>query len=232
MKVKAIKTRLFLPEEKLLPFIDQYCPILREGDILVVTSKIVALAEGRLVTKWDNAKKQAIIKQESQLMIPAKYICLTVKDGMVMASAGVDESNGNGALILLPRDSWRVASAIRSHFRKRRGLRKLGVIITDSRNAPFRKGITGAALAYSGFKGLKDYRRTLDIFGRPFHFSRVDVADSLATAAVLCMGEGNEKRPLAIISNAPVTYTDKINKQELRISLEEDMYGPLFRRTR
>ncbi len=232
MKVKAIKTRLFLPEEKLLPFIDQYCPILREGDILVVTSKIVALAEGRLVTKWDNAKKQAIIKQESQLMIPAKYICLTVKDGMVMASAGVDESNGNGALILLPRDSWRVASAIRSHFRKRRGLRKLGVIITDSRNAPFRKGITGAALAYSGFKGLKDYRRTLDIFGRPFHFSRVDVADSLATAAVLCMGEGNEKRPLAIISNAPVTYTDKINKQELRISLEEDMYGPLFRQTR
>jgi len=155
-----------------------------------------------------------------------------VKDGMVMASAGVDESNGNGALILLPRDSWRVASAIRSHIRKRRRLRELGVIITDSRNAPFRKGITGAALAYSGFKGLKDYRRTLDIFGRPFHFSRVDVADSLATAAVLCMGEGNEKRPLAIISGAPVTYTDKINKKELRISLEEDMYGPLFRQTR
>jgi len=228
MKIKAIKTRIFLPNESLRLFVDQHIKAIKDGDILVITSKIAALSEGRFVAKWDKAKKQKIIRQESEIMIPAKHICLTVKDGMVMASAGIDESNGNGLLIFLPRDSWKIASVLRRYFMTKYQLKHLGVIITDSRNAPFRAGASGVAIAYSGFKGLKDYRKTVDIFGRSFHSSRVDVADSLASAAVLCMGEGNEKKPLAIISNPPVEYISKVNRQELRVRIEEDMYAPLF----
>lgn len=228
MKVKAIKTRLFVPNEKLLPFLDGYFSKVSEGNILVVTSKIVALSEGRIVEHWNEETKREIIKRESELMIPAKYICLTVKDRMVMASAGIDESNAAGCLILLPKDSWQAAETIRRHFMRKYNLKRLGVIITDSRNAPFRAGVTGAAIGYAGFKGLKDYRKSKDIFGRPFHFSRVDVADSLATAAVLGMGEGNERRPLALISGADLEFVNKVNRQELRIDVADDMYGPLF----
>lgn len=228
MKIKAIKTRIFLPNENLRLFIDQHIKTIKDGDILVVTSKIAALSEGRFMAKWDKNKKQEIIRRESELMIPAKHICLTVKDGMVMASAGIDESNGNGLLIFLPRDSWKIASALRRYFMSKYQLKRLGVIITDSRNAPFRSGASGVAIAYSGFKGLKDYRKKVDIFGRLFHSSRVDVADSLAAAAVLCMGEGSERRPLAIISSPPVEYINRVNRRELRVKVEEDMYAPLF----
>jgi len=229
MNIRAIKTRVFKPDEKLIPFLEQYYRRPREKDILVVTSKVVALAEGRVIEKWDKEKKKEIICEESELVIPTPLASLTVKDGMVMASAGIDESNGQGSLILLPHDSWAVASAIRRHFCRRNKLQEFGVIITDSRTAPLRAGITGVALGYAGLVGLKDYRRRPDIFGRPFHFSRVDVADSLAAAAVLCMGEGNEQRPLAVITGAPCDFSARVNRQELRISPEEDMYGPLFR---
>ncbi|HLC90005.1 MAG TPA: coenzyme F420-0:L-glutamate ligase, partial [Patescibacteria group bacterium] len=77
-------------------------------------------------------------------------------------------------------------------------------------------------------RGIKDYRGTPDIFGRKFKFSRTDIADSLATAAVLVMGEGNERRPLAIIEKAPVEFCDKVNRAELHINIQEDMYRPLF----
>ena len=232
IKIRSIKTRLFIPHEKLIPFLELYFKRVVEKDMLVVTSKIVALAEGRIIEHWNKKIKEKTIRSESEIMIPAKHICLTVKDGMVMASAGIDESNAAGCLILLPKDSWKIAEVIRRHFLKKFKLKKLGVIITDSRNAPFRSGVTGVAIAYSGFRGLKDYRKSLDIFGRPFHFSRVDVADSLATAAVLGMGEGNERRPLAIISGSDIEFVNKVDRRELRIDVADDMYGPLFQHVR
>lgn len=197
--------------------------------ILVVTSKIVALAEGRVEKNINENSKMEIIKKESEFVFPTKYVCLTIKDGIVMANAGVDESNANGDIILLPRNSFLAASKIRNHFKKKFNLKNLGVIVTDSRCLPLRSGITGVALGYAGFQGLKDYRKKLDIFGRPFHYSRVDVADSLATAAVYCMGEGDEKQPLAIIGNSGVTFCERTNKNELKIDIKEDIYGPLFK---
>jgi len=130
---------------------------------------------------------------------------------------------------MLPKDSFKTTRLIRNYFKKKYKLKNFGVIITDSRCLPLRAGITGMAIGYAGFKGLKDYRRRLDIFGRPFKYSRVDIADSLATAAVLCMGEGDEKQPIAIITSAPVEYSNRINKNELKINIKEDMYGPIFK---
>ncbi len=230
MKVIPVKTRIFKEGESLVDFVLGYVPRLKEGSVLVVTSKIVALAEKRTVEIKSARAKDDIIRAESEFAIKTKYCWLTIKDGMVLPSAGVDESNANGKLILLPRDSFKTALLLRRKLQREYGVKKLGIIITDSRTIPLRAGITGVALGYAGFRGVKDYRGTPDIFGRKFKFSRTDMADSLASAAVLVMGEGNERKPLAIIEDAPIEFRDKINREELHIDIEDDMYRPLFSR--
>ena len=228
VKVTAIRTRIFNEGEDIFSFIVRYIKKLPEKSVVVVTSKIIALSEKR-TAKLEGAKtKEKLIRQESQFAIPTKYVWLTIKDGMVMASAGIDESNANGKLILLPKDSFQVAHVLRKKLQKKYGVKKIGVLITDSRTIPFRLGIHGVALGYAGFEGVRNYVGVPDIFGRKFKFERTGVADCLATAAVLVMGEGNEQQPLAIIKEAPVEFCEKINKNELYIDIEDDMYGPLF----
>ncbi len=228
MKVYPITTRIFQEGENIIEFIMEHVPKLKQGSILAVTSKIVALSERRTATAPDKKAKDKIIQKESKIAIATKYVWLTLKDGMAMASAGIDESNANGKLILLPKDSYKAAKYIRAKLKQKFELKRIGILITDSRTAPFRAGITGAALGYAGFCGIKDYRKEKDIFGRPFKYTQVNVADSLATAAVFEMGEGNERQPLVIIENAKVKFRDSVNKKELFIPFEEDMYRPLF----
>jgi coenzyme F420-0:L-glutamate ligase len=228
MQIKTIKTSVFQENEDLLTFILKYVKKLPEKSVLVVTSKIVALAEGRTVEFKNKKQKIALIKKESSFAMETKYTWLTIKDGMVMAAAGIDESNAKGKLILLPKDSFRSADEIRKKLKKIFKIKKLGILITDSRVFPLRAGIVGVVLGYAGFEGIRDYRGTKDMFGRVLKVSQTDVGDSLATAAVLCMGEGKEQQPLALISDAPIVFTEKINKKELLIDLKDDLYLPLF----
>ncbi len=228
MQIKAIKTRIFRETEALLPFILKYIKKIPEGSVLVVTSKIVALSEGRTVVFKNEKQKIALIKEESNLAIKTKNTWLTIKDDMVMAFSGIDESNSNGKLTLLPKDSFESAKVLRKKLIQNLRLKNLGVLVTDSGFLPLRTGTIGLALGYAGFKGIRNYIGKKDIFGRILKFSRTDIADSLATSAVLCMGEGKEQQPLAIITNAPVVFTEKINKKELRIKTTKDIYAPLF----
>lgn len=232
MKIIPIKTRIFRENEDLLRFIFKYVKKLAENSILVVTSKIVALGEGRTVvidnTISRDKFREKIIKAESEFMLRTKYAWLTIKDGMVMASAGIDESNANGKIVLLPKNSFRTANQIRRELRKKFKIKNLGVLITDSRLFPLRAGIVGVALGYAGFKGIRDYRGTPDIFGRTLKISRTDVADSLATAAVLSMGEGRERQPLSLITDAPIVFTTRVNQKELLIDPRADIYRPFF----
>lgn len=228
MNIKPIKTRVFQEGDNLFAFIAGYFKKIPEKSIIVVTSKIVALTEKRTAVIKNSRTKNQLIRAESELAIRTKYAWLTIKDGLVMPSAGIDESNANGKLILLPKDSFKTARFLRRKLREKYGVKQLGVLITDSRTLPLRAGIIGVALGYAGFRGVKDYRGQPDIFGRKFHFSRVDIADSLAAAAVLLMGEGDEQQPLAIIKNAPVEFRRKTSRRELQISLKDDMYRPLF----
>jgi len=228
MIIKPIKTRIFKEGEDLISFITNYFRRLKEESIVVVTSKIIALSERRTAIVKNAQAQEKLIRAESELAIPTKYVWLTVKDGMVMASAGIDESNANGKLILLPKDSFKSARFLRKALQRKYGVKRLGVLITDSRTVPLRAGVTGVALGYAGFRGVKDYRGTADIFGRKFKFSSTNVADGLAAAAVLTMGEGNEQQPLALIEKTSVEFCDKINRKELRIDIQNDVYRPLF----
>ncbi|MDD4332528.1 MAG: coenzyme F420-0:L-glutamate ligase [Patescibacteria group bacterium] len=228
MIVKPIKTRIFQEGENLVAFIERYLKNISEQSIIVVTSKIIALSENRTAIAPDIKTKEKFIRSESEFAVKTKYVWLTIKDGTYMASAGIDESNANGKLIFLPKDSFKTANFLRKTLQDKYQVKKLGVLITDSRTIPLRAGVVGIALGYAGFSGLKDYRGKKDIFGRKFKFSRTDIADSLATAAVLVMGEGKEQQPLAIIEKAPIKFSNKMNRRELQIDIKEDMYRPLF----
>lgn len=228
MKIIPLKTRIFREGEDIVKFILEHVDSLREKSVLVVTSKIVALAEGR-TAKCDSVEmKDELIKSESEFAISTKWCWLTIKDGMVMASAGIDESNANGKLVLLPADSYKAAAEIRAKLMDHFKLRELGILLTDSRTLPLRAGVIGVSVGHAGFRAVRNYIGKPDIFGREMTMSRTDVVDSLAAAAVLEMGEGAEQIPLTVVEEASIEFVDEIDREELKISIEDDMYLPLF----
>lgn len=236
MQVQAIKTRVFHEGDDLHDFLLSNIPSVTEKMVVVITSKIVALAEGRTAPYLDHNDPEfaKLIQRESEWAMKTKYTWLTIKDKALMSSAGIDRSNvESGKMVLLPKDSFVAARSIRQKLKRHYNVRNLGVLITDSRLLPLRAGIVGIALGYAGFYGIRDYRKTRDIFGRKLRLSRTDVADSLATAAVLLMGEGAEQQPLSIVTDAPVVFTERtVSRKELWIDPHEDVYGPFFTKKR
>ena len=239
MIVIPIKTHKIIPlkDTDLFSVLDKYVPKLSERSVLAVTSKIISICEGRFV-KADSTNKDDLIAKESEFYIPKEEnkfnITVTIANGMLAAGAGVDESNGDGYYILWPEDPQKSTNAIREYLKKKFGLKEFGVIITDSKTTPMRWGVTGVAIAYSGFLPLKDYIGTPDLFGRPFQFEKLSIIDSLASSAVLVMGEGDEQQPLAIIENAPlVQFTDHNPTREelssIDISIDSDVYGSFLK---
>jgi coenzyme F420-0:L-glutamate ligase len=229
MQIRTYKTGIFTEGADLAKFIATYIKRVPEESVVVVTSKIVALAEKRTTGVTTDAEKTKLIKSESTSAIKTEWVWLTIKDGMVMANAGVDESNADGRIILLPKDSFRAAAKLRKQLQRIYKVKRLGVLLTDSRVLPLRSGVTGVALGYAGFKGLRDYRGTPDMFGRPLKITQTNVADGLAASAVFLMGEGAERQPIALITGAPIEFQDRVQRDELLIALQYDLYRPLFK---
>ena len=144
MKIISIKTRIFCENENLLNFILKYIKKIPENSIIVITSKIVALSEGRFSIVKNKKEKEKFIKKESDLVVKTKFAWLTIKNGMIMASAGIDESNANGKIIFLPKDSFYSANFIRNYLLKKYKVKNLGILITDSQTFPLRAGVIGA----------------------------------------------------------------------------------------
>jgi dihydrofolate synthase / folylpolyglutamate synthase len=239
MKVTTIKTRPIRPGRgDLIAVLDAHLSSLSERAILAVTSKIVAICEGRVVRAGDIAKS-TLVEQEAEYFLPStesKYgYILTIRHNLLVPSAGVDESNGDGFYVLWPEDPQRSANEIRRYLARRFSRREVGVILTDSTTRPLRWGVTGVALAHSGFAAVNDYVGQPDIFGRPLAVTKANVRDGLAAAAVLVMGEGTEQTPLALIDDVPfVTFQERDPTPEepeaAAIALEDDLYAPLLER--
>jgi F420-0:gamma-glutamyl ligase len=135
--------------------------------------------------------------------------------------------------VLWPHNPQQTANTVCAYLRQRFACTHVGVIITDSKTTPLRVGVTGVALAYSGFRALNDYVGTVDCFGRPLRMTKVNVVDALATTAVLVMGEGSEQTPLAVVSDLPfVAFQERDPSaeelQQLQIAVADDLYGPLL----
>lgn len=245
MIVQAIKTHKITSKDKdILRVLDKYIVSLEENSVVAVTSKIISICEHSIL-KIENpvdeqnssAKKEELIRENSQYYLPrasSKYnISFTITNNILSASAGIDESNGNGFYILWPKEPFGSANKIREFLRKKFGVKKLGVIITDSKTTPLRWGVTGFALSYSGIKPVKNYIGEMDLFGREFEYTKTSIIDGLASSAVLVMGEGVEQTPIATIEDVPfVEFSDEDPSPEeiagLKIDAKDDLYAPLL----
>lgn len=240
MKIKGIKTKKFTPPQD-----DLYGEILNkikkipESSILVIASKVLSIHQGRCISKEKVKNKDELIKQEADKYLPRNkvpkgYAVLTFKNKLLIPSAGIDESNVGDYYLLWPKDLEKSVWEIYRFIKKNYKTKKFGVLITDSHTVPLRRGVMGIALAYAGFKPLNDYRGTKDLFGRKFKVSTTNVVDSLAVSAVLEMGEGIERTPLALITDVPYVkfiskpYKPKDKIMKLEIPWQEDLYGPLL----
>jgi putative folate metabolism gamma-glutamate ligase len=241
MHIKTYKTHRIIAKENLAHIIDAYIPKLNERSIFVVTSKIVSLSEGSVVDKTKVSSKEALIRETADAYLDYKNeqvlshsIQLTIKNNILIPSAGIDESNGNGVYILYPENVQHSATYIWEHLRKRDHLNELGVLITDSHTTPLRRGVTGIGLGWCGFKPLYNYIGKPDCFGSPLRFTMTNNLDALAAAAVFCMGEGNEQTPFAVVEEAPKiefqsSAPTDADIEQITISIDEDLYAPLLK---
>jgi len=238
MIVTPIKTHKIAPVDDLFAVLDKYITKLPEKSVVAVASKIVAITQGRVIKMVSEKQKDDLAKQEAEYFLPREYnqygFMITIKRSIIVASGGVDESNGNGSFVLWPENPQKSANDIRSYFIKRFKLQHVGVIITDSKLSPLRWGVTGVAVAHSGFEALNSYIGKPDIFGRKLKAEKTNIADSLATSAVTVMGEGNEQQPLSILEDLPFVHFQKRNPTDrelssLRIRLEDDVYASLLK---
>lgn len=233
MIVEPIRTRIFRRGEKLASFIEQAVPRarVRERLIVAVTSKVVSLAEDRLVAK-ESITKRDLVRREADVFLGALNhgYDLTIKHGLLIPSAGIDESNSeNGDYILYPADPFASAERLWRDLKQAWGVQDLGILITDSHTTPLRRGVSGVCLSYWGFQAVTSLIGTPDLFGRKLTVTQLNLADGLAASAVMLMGEGNDARPLAVIEGAPVEFRPMSDRNELGIPPEEDLFAPLLR---
>lgn len=236
MIITALKTEKVSPRSTtLVALLDRHLKKFPERSILVITSKVVALCEGRFVAH-DTTEKDAIIRQESDYYLPrdkSRYgIPLTIKDNAFIARSGMDASNTGGYYSLLPKDSYATARRVRTYLRQRFSVTAAGVIVVDSHSTPLRRGTLGVAIGWSGFRGLKGYENLPDIFGHHFTTHQNQV-DALATAAVLSMGEGAEQTPLCLITDVSciefaATSPTARELAYFKPPLTDDLFAPLF----
>ena len=238
MQVKPIKTHKITEKDKSInKIIDSHIENLSENSILVVTSKIVSITEGKLVST-EKINKDELVMQEAEKYLPKETntfgLTVTIKNNILAVNAGIDESNTNGMYVLWPEDIQKSANEIRKYLRKKFNLRNVGVLITDSKTTPLRYGITGIGIGYSGFQAINDHVGEPDIFGRILKMTKVNVMDGIAAAAAVVMGESSEQTPLAVVTDIPfVKFQDNDPTPEelklLEIDLDTDVYGEILK---
>lgn len=237
MNITPVKTHKIKKGDTITAILDAYLPHIEENSVIAVTSKIVGICEGRLVKAESPEQKFKLAEEEAELYLPPEEnqygIMLTVNNNLMVASAGIDASNSDGYFSLWPKDPQKSANTIREYLVKKHNRKHIGVILTDSKLSPLRWGVTGNAIAHSGFIALNSYIGKKDLFGRVMQMEQSNVIDSLATASVIVMGEGAEQQPLAVITDVPfVQFQDRNPNQKerdaLKISIEDDVYAAML----
>jgi len=196
---------------------------LRDGDVVVVTSKVVSKAEGRIA---EMSRDEAI--EAETVRVVARRGPTTIaqtRHGFVLAAAGVDESNtAPGTVVLLPTDPDESARRIRKSLQDRTG-RRLGVIVTDTMGRPWRNGQTDTAIGAAGVVVARDHRGEADAFGNILEVTVAAVADEIAAAADLVKGK-TLQLPVAVVRglDALITDEDGPGARVLVRPADEDMF--------
>ena len=213
-----------------------------DGDVLVVAQKIVSKSEGRQVLLASiepsaNAVRLAkevdkdprlveLILRESSAVVRTAPGVIIVRHrlGIVSANAGIDQSNidhaGGECALLLPEDPDLSAQHLRQALQQE-FCKNLGVIVSDSMNRPWRLGTVGYAIGSAGITVLDDRRGSTDLFDRELQVTMTNHADSIATAAMLVMGETSERVPAALLRGFPVQDSTQVASDSVRPAKED-----------
>ncbi|HDQ06518.1 MAG TPA: coenzyme F420-0:L-glutamate ligase [Candidatus Bathyarchaeota archaeon] len=216
---------------------------IQKGDIIVVTHVIVSRAEGNVVnletvtpsefaknvaeaTRKDPKLVEVILWESLSIvrMSDGKLITET-KRGVVCANSGIDRSNvpGNSNVALLPKDADQSARVIKRKIRELTQ-KDVAVIVSDTHGRPLRRGEINIALGTAGFEPLRDRRGEKDLFGYTIRIKRTAIADELASAAELVIGQTDEAVPVAIIRGYPYPKSEKAKATKLIRPRKEDLF--------
>ncbi|HLS16167.1 MAG TPA: coenzyme F420-0:L-glutamate ligase [Beutenbergiaceae bacterium] len=199
-----------------------------DDDVVVVASKIVAKAEGRLVAARDREEviTQQSVREVARRENPDGSVLRIVQThhGLVLAAAGVDTSNvPPGTVLLLPQDPDASARAIRRGLNARFGVRP-GVLVTDTVGRPWRRGVADISIGAAGLAALADLRGQRDTQGQELQASVIAIADEIAAAADLVRGK-TRARPVAVVRGLDVVGAeDGPGAQEAIRTAEEDLF--------
>ena len=216
---------------------------IKEGDIIVITHIIVSRAEGNTVNLDDIApsdfaknfaqqfdKDPALIEtilRESRGIVRMGHghLITETRHGFICANAGVDQSNvpGERNVALLPKNPDHSARRIRRKIRSLTG-KNVAVIISDTHGRPLREGEINVAIGVAGINPIRDRRGEVDLFGRILKVKRTAIADELASAAELVIGQADEGIPVAIIRGYPYPKSEKARAKELIRPRERDLF--------
>jgi len=217
---------------------------IKSKDVLVVSSKVVSTAQGRLVdlsmvkpsarakkiSKLTGQKPQfveVVLREADRVLGATKGAILTLKFGMLCANAGVDGSNSPPEhVVLMPLRPDEEAASIRRKLKRVTG-REVGVVISDSNVKPLRAGTVGQAVGVSGIPSVLDCRGELDLYGKPLKQTFRAIADQLSTAAQILMGEGAEEIPVVIVRGLELPKVKA--KISPKIRPRRDLYSKIFR---
>ena len=218
---------------------------LADNDAVVFCQKVVSKSENRYVelatiTPSARARELAAISGKDARLVElvlsqSTEVVRCIKDvlivrhklGFVVANAAIDQSNipgGGERALLLPEHPDQSAASIRTAIQKRLGV-NVGVLISDSFGRPWRIGVSGVGIGCAGLRAVIDERGRKDRFGRELQVTQIAVADQLAAAAVMAMGEADEGRPMVVVSGLPSRYfEDDIPASALIRSTGEDLF--------
>ena len=218
---------------------------LRDGDVVVIAQKIVSKAQGRYAyldeqrpspralalaeaTDKDPRLVEVILSESNEVVAHGPNLIVAEhRSGHVMANAGVDRSNirpagGRGRVLLLPEDPDAACESLKRVFDRHFGV-SVATVVSDSVGRPWRTGTVGLALGCAGLPALEDLRGRPDLYGRPLEVSLTGLADALAAAAALVMGEGDEALPFAVVRGAR-WQGDPAPAQALQRARELDLF--------
>ncbi|UCH32715.1 MAG: coenzyme F420-0:L-glutamate ligase [Candidatus Bathyarchaeota archaeon] len=250
MQVVALSVSLIRPKDNLVPIllrtITKHNVKLEDRDIIAISSKALAIAQGQIIrlnqiscsrdaiklAKEYILKPQLvelILREADKILGGSKKALLTIKNGILTVNAGIDTKNApKGYAALWPRNPHHSAQLILCEVEKETQ-KNIGIIIVDSVVAPLRMGTRGLALAIAGFKPVQDCRNRPDLYQKPLQITRHSLADDLASTAHLLMGETNEKIPFVLIKDAPAEFTtEKYLPNELQIPHDQCAFAQAY----
>ena len=215
---------------------------LKEGDVLVISTKFVSNAQGRIID-LNNIKTSAygnriskefqlkpqiaevVIRESDKIFGGISGFVITSSDDIMAPNAGIDKSNAKkDKIILYPINPYLTSEQLRRKIFLKLQIH-VGIILVDSRLMPARIGTSGVAIACAGIEPVLDMRSKKDLDGNPLKVTFQAVVDNLATIANHKMGEGSESKPFAIVRNSGAVLTDrKINSSEMAISPDQCVY--------